>query len=110
MTGTSVTISGFSSASFTRPSGKKPAKKATAKQQPKATTVKVAVNGSTTYTETQSAAATDLAVGDCVRATGASSSNGSVAAASVDITSTGGQTCTGGFGFSGGGPGATTSG
>jgi hypothetical protein len=49
-------------------------------------------------------------VGDCVRATGANSSNGSVTAASVDITSTGGQTCTGGVGFAGGRPAAAAGG
>jgi Domain of unknown function (DUF5666) len=115
-TGSSLTISGFSSATFRQQAGKNPPKKGatkkstTARKAPKATTVKVAVNGSTTYTETQSAAASDLAVGDCVRANGTSNSNGSVTATTVDITSTGGQTCTTGFGFAGGGPGATTGG
>ena len=60
-------------------------------------------SGSTTVTATQAAAATDLAVGDCVSAFGPAASNGAVSASTVRITSTGGTSCTGGFGGFGGG-------
>lgn len=60
--------------------------------------VSVTLNSSTTYTETQTAAASDLAVGDCVTANGSSDSTGAITARTVRITSTGGQSCTSGFG------------
>jgi hypothetical protein len=46
-----------------------------------------------------------LAVGDCVSAFGSASTTGAVTATTVRITSTGGKTCTAGFGggFGGGG-------
>jgi hypothetical protein len=46
-----------------------------------------------------------LAVGDCVSAFGPASTTGAVTATTVRITSTGGKTCTTGFGggFGGGG-------
>ena len=92
-TPTSLVISGFSSATITKnaTSSKKPA-------APKATTVKVKTTSSTTYNENQAAASTNLAVGDCVTAAGSSDSTGAVSATTVRITSTGGQTCTTGFG------------
>ena len=72
----------------------------------KTTTVKIGLQGSTTYTETQSTAASSLAVGDCVSAVGSTDSTGAVTARTVRITSTGGQTCSSGFGgFAGGGAG-----
>jgi hypothetical protein len=57
----------------------------------------VAVTSSTTYSESQSAASSALAVGDCVTATGSSDSTGAVTASSVQISSTGGKSCTTGF-------------
>jgi hypothetical protein len=63
------------------------------------------LNSSTAYTETQPAASSNLAVGDCVTATGGTDSTGAVTATSVRITSTGGQACT--TGFPGAGRGAT---
>jgi hypothetical protein len=92
-TSTSLVISGFSSASITK-NTKSSKKRAT----PKTTTVKVKTTSSTTYSENQSAASTNLAVGDCVTAAGSSDSTGAVSATTVRITSTGGQTCTTGFG------------
>ena len=74
---------------------------------PKTENLKITTSGSTTLTSTQSAAATDLAVGDCVTAFGPAATNGAVTATTVRITSTGGASCTGGFGgggfFRGGG-------
>ncbi len=76
---------------------------------PKTQDLKITTSGSTTLTSTQSAASTDLAVGDCVTAFGPAATNGAVTATTVRITSTGGATCTSGFGgggfFRGGGGG-----
>jgi Domain of unknown function (DUF5666) len=89
----SLTISGFSSASLSAP--KKNAKGTRPKI--KTSTVKVTVSSSTTYKESQGAASTALAVGDCVTAAGSSDSTGAVTASSVQITSTGRSSCTSGF-------------
>ncbi|MGD0746707.1 MAG: DUF5666 domain-containing protein [Acidimicrobiales bacterium] len=70
---------------------------------PKTQNLKITTSGSTTLSSTQSAASTDLAVGDCVTAVGPSATNGAVTATTVRITSTGGATCTSGFGGGGGG-------
>jgi Domain of unknown function (DUF5666) len=68
------------------------------------TNVKIGLQGSTTYSETQSTAASSLAVGDCVTAVGSTDSTGAVTARTVRITSTGGQSCSSGFGgFAGSG-------
>ncbi|HXA31212.1 MAG TPA: DUF5666 domain-containing protein [Acidimicrobiales bacterium] len=93
VTSTSLVISGFSSTGISKnaKSSKKPA-------TPKTTTVTVKITSSTTYREDQRAASTNLAVGDCVTAAGSSDSTGAVSATTVRITSTGGQTCTTGFG------------
>lgn len=66
--------------------------------------VTVTLAPSTVYTQVRPAAATSLAVGDCVVATGPADSTGAVTARSVRITSTGGQSCSAGFGrFAGAG-------
>ncbi len=97
----SLVIDGISSSGFggartgTRPS--------TPPTSIKTTTVTIGLQGSTTFTETESTAATSLAVGDCVTAVGSSDSTGAVTARTVRITSTGGQTCSSGFGGFGGG-------
>jgi hypothetical protein len=70
---------------------------------PKNETLKITTSGSTPVSATQQAASSDLAVGDCVSAVGPASSNGSVTATSVHITSTGGGSCMGGFARFGGG-------
>ena len=74
---------------------------------PKTENLKITTSGSTTLTSTQPAAATDLAVGDCVTAVGPAAANGAVTATTVHVTSTGGASCTSGFGgggfFRGGG-------
>lgn len=109
-----ITISGFSSASFSKPkktTSKKPSSSSSSKShrtaRPKATTVHVKVNSSTTYTEAQAATAANLAEGDCVTATGTSASNGTISASTIRITSSGGVSCTAGFGaFATPGPGA----
>jgi hypothetical protein len=54
-----------------------------------------------------------LAVGDCVTAFGSTASTGAVTASTVRITSTGGKTCSPGFGgggFRGGGSSSGASG
>ena len=65
--------------------------------------ITVTVQGSTVFTQVRSAAATSLAVGDCVAANGPADSTGAVTARSVRITSTGGKSCTTGFARFGGG-------
>jgi len=74
--------------------------------------IDVTLSPSTAYTETLPAAASNLAVGDCIVASGPADTTGAVTARSVRITSTGGQSCTaGGFGgFFGGAGGAGGSG
>ena len=104
--GSTLTVSGFSlnPGQFTRgvaTSGSK----ATKPTPPKTEILTITTSKSTTVSATQSAAATDLAVGDCVSAFGPAASNGAVTANSVRITSTGGASCTAGFGRFGGGPG-----
>jgi Domain of unknown function (DUF5666) len=98
-TSSTLVISGFSSASITKkPSSSKNTKSTKKPPAIKTTTVKVTIKSTTTYSEDQSAASTNLAVGDCVTASGSTSSTGAVTATSVRITSTGGKTCTTGFG------------
>jgi hypothetical protein len=99
-TPTKLTISGFSSASLTKNAKKGTTPSKNSKKPPtiKTTTVKVTINSTTTYAENQAAASSDLAVGDCVTAAGSSDSTGAVSATTVRITSTGGATCTTGFG------------
>ena len=114
--GSTITVTGIdlSPGSFPRRTTKsssknsKPAKRVV----PKTEKLTITTSGSTTLSATQTAAATDLAVGDCVSAFGPAATNGAVTATTVRITSTGGQSCTGGFGgfggggaFFGGGPG-----
>jgi hypothetical protein len=70
------------------------------------TDIAIALTPSTTYTETKAVTSASVAVGDCVTATGPSDSTGAVTADAVRITSTGGQTCTAGFGGGGFGGGA----
>ena len=109
VTSSTLTITGISSAAFSGTAPKKGAKSSASTKKaatPKTTTVKIALASSTTYTEGQSAASSALAVGDCVTATGSDDSTGAVSATSVHITSTGGKTCTTGFGGFGGGAGA----
>lgn len=121
VTSSTLTVDGTSSASLPKSTAKGSSSKSAAKTRTRAklqsTTVNLKLASSTTYSQTQSAAATNLAVGDCVTAAGTSATNGSVTASTVRITSTGGQSCTtgaGGFfgGSAGGGPagGGATSG
>jgi hypothetical protein len=72
---------------------------------PASSNITIDLSSTTGYTKTQPAAASNLAVGDCVTATGTTDSSGAVTASSVRITSSGGQTCS--TGFAGAGRGAT---
>ncbi len=106
--GSTLTVSGvdLSPGNFTRPASgssnsKSDQKKVTA---PKTETLKITTSSSTTVNTTQTATASDLAVGDCVSAFGPAASNGAVTATTVRITSTGGSTCTGASAGSGAGP------
>jgi hypothetical protein len=97
-TADTLALYGFSSAGFTPGS-----QSSTPPTSVADTSLTVDLGSSTTYTETRTAAAANLAVGDCVTASGTTDSTGAVAASTVRITSTGGQTCTTGFGGFGGG-------
>jgi hypothetical protein len=98
----SLVIYGISSSGFSRPRSR--AKSSTPPTSVKSTSVTVGLTSSTAYTETQSAAASSLAVGDCVTAVGSTDTTGAVTARTIRITSTGGQSCSSGVaGFGGGG-------
>lgn len=103
--GSTITVSGITVTPGTSKASSKTKKPA----KPKTQTLKITTTSSTPATSTQTAAAADLAVGDCVSAFGPAATNGSVSATTIRITSTGGGTCTGGFpgggGFFGGAPG-----
>jgi hypothetical protein len=108
VSGSTVTLSGItvSPGSFVRGNAKESKNSAKSRKlpTPKTQALKITTSGSTTLSSTQTAAASDLAVGDCVSAFGPAATNGAVTATTVRITSTGGGTCTGGFaGFGGGG-------
>ncbi len=105
--GSTVTVSGFtvSPGSFGRSSRSSSSSRSKKPNPPKTETLKVTTSGSTTVSATQTAAASDLAVGDCVSAFGPSAANGSVTASTVRITSTGASTCSGRFAGPGGGAG-----
>jgi hypothetical protein len=62
----------------------------------------VDVTGSTTFTQTVTAAATDLAVGKCVQALGSADTTGAITATSISISTPGATGCTSGFGRRGG--------
>jgi hypothetical protein len=73
----------------------------------KVSSVAVTLTSSTTFTERQPAAATDLAVGKCASAVGAADTTGAVTARSITISTPGANGCTTGFGrFGGAGGGA----
>lgn len=98
VSGSKLVISGHA---FT--GGFRPRSSASSTTVPAATTVDVSVSSSTKYQETKSTTSSSLAVGDCVNAIGKAGSTGAVSASRISITSTGGQSCTGGFrgGFTG---------
>jgi hypothetical protein len=113
--GSTVTVSGIdlTASNFRRPaktnSSKSKSTKPVKPVLPKTENLKITTSSSTSLSETQAATASTLAVGDCVSAFGPAASNGAITASTVRITSTGGQTCSPGFGggatFFGGGPG-----
>lgn len=105
VSGSTVSVSGVdvSPGSFRTKSSTSKSSKTAKPIAPKTENLKITTSGSTTLTSTQSTAATDLAVGDCVTAFGPAATNGAVTATTVRITSTGGASCTGGFGGGGGG-------
>ena len=92
VTSSSLTVSGFSSASLSRRDPARRPRASVRPSRPRRSTV--AVTSSTTYSESQSAASSTLAVGDCVTAAGSTDSTGAVTATAVHITSTGGKSCT----------------
>jgi len=114
VSGNRLVLSGFSSTAMEKAAGRNG--KATGRRDTKtvigqgdpgkAQVVSVVLSPTTTYTETQPAAAIDLAVGDCVVANGPAAANGAVTAKAVQITATGGKSCTTGSGVRviGGGP------
>ena len=91
VSGSSVSMSG------TLRSGLGQAAKNKKASTPKTQKLTVTLSKSTTLSETQSTSFSALAVGDCVNAFGQTGSTGAVTAATVNIRSTGGQTCSTGF-------------
>lgn len=91
---TTLVLYGVSSSGVPRASGQG----STPPTSVKSTSVTVGLSASTLFTKTQTAAASSLAVGDCVTANGSTDTTGAVTARTVRITSTGGQTCSTGFG------------
>ena len=71
----------------------------------KVSSVVVTLTSSTAFTERQSAASTDLAVGKCANAVGTADTTGAVTARSITISTPGANGCTTGFGRFGGAPG-----
>ena len=100
--GSTLTVSGVSISGGNFAARNKTSKSKTP-TKPKTETLKVTTSSSTPVNTTQTVSSTALAVGDCVSAFGPAATNGSVTATTVRITSTGGGTCTGGFGGPGGG-------
>lgn len=117
VSGSTLKVSGIdvSPGTFQRSAPGSSTSKATQKKPatPKTENLRITTSSSTTVRTTQTASASDLAVGDCVSAFGPAASTGAVTATTVRITSTGGGTCTAGAGrfggrgggFFGGGPG-----
>lgn len=68
------------------------------KPSSKKQSLKIDTTKSTSYVLTESTSASSLALGDCVSAVGQSGATGAVTATNVSITSTGGGSCSAGFG------------
>ena len=95
---------GVASGMVTAVSGSTATVSETNPQSKKTTAVVVTLTSSTTYTQRQSAAASDLAVGKCAQARGSSSTTGAITAQSITISTPGASGCSSGFGgFPGGG-------
>ncbi len=109
VSGSTLTVSGVSFSGGNFASRNKTSKTKTP-TKPKTETLKVTTSSSTPVSTTQTVSSTALAVGDCVAAFGPSATNGSITATTVRITSTGGASCTAGFGGPGGGRGFFRSG
>jgi hypothetical protein len=107
--GSKVTMSGTVLSSLFKPgtskSSKSKSKKTSKPAKLKTEKLKITTGKTTTLSETQAITSTSLAVGDCVTAFGTASSTGAVTASTVRITSTGGKSCSSGFGGFGGGGG-----
>jgi hypothetical protein len=88
--GSTISVSGTV---FNPGNASKGSKPSTKKQS-----LKVNTTTSTSYGLTESTSAAALALGDCVTAAGQSGATGAVTATNVSITSTGGATCSPGFG------------
>jgi hypothetical protein len=109
--GSTLSVSGTLLNQLFNRAAKKPTSKTTKKPGAlKTQNLKVTTGKSTTLSETVSATSAAVAVGECVSAFGKPSSTGAVAATTVRITSTGGKTCSSGFGggFGGGGQGGAS--
>ena len=96
VTSSTLTIDGFSSADRPKPNGANGS--GAAPSPPAATNVEVQLSSTTTYRKIATAAASNLAVGDCVAALGSRGSDGSVTASDITITSGGASSCAAGFG------------
>lgn len=104
---TRLTMLGYASAGSPRATTKfakaKPRTTVSKSSALKVTTFEVELAPSTAYTQYEPTAASTLAVGDCVTATGSSTSTGALNAVAVEITATGVKSCTTGGGVVSGG-------
>jgi hypothetical protein len=102
--GSTISVSGTPLSQLFNRAAKKPTSKTAKKPGAlKTQNLKITTGKSTTLSETVSATSTAIAVGDCVSAFGNPGTTGAVTATTVRITSTGGKTCSSGFGAFGGG-------
>jgi hypothetical protein len=102
--GSTISVSGTLLSQLFNRAAKKPTSKTAKKPGAlKTQNLKITTGKSTTLSETVSATSTAIAVGDCVSAFGNPGTTGAVTATTVRITSTGGKTCSSGFGAFGGG-------
>jgi hypothetical protein len=93
---------GVASGKVTGVKGSKVTVKETDPRTKKSSSVVVTLTGATTFTERQSATATDLAVGKCASSFGSADTTGAVTATSITISTPGANGCTSGFGGFGG--------
>jgi hypothetical protein len=103
VSGTTLKVSGINVSPGSLPKAGS-AKNAKSKKvaTPKTQKLTVTTSSSTTVSATQSAAASDLAVGACVTAFGPAATNGAITATTVRISPSTDGSCSGGFGRFGG--------
>ena len=98
VSGTTITVKGFSISGFGRPAGAAPVPATV----PKTVTETVTVSAKTTYVKTERVNASALKVGECATAFGSTNDIGAVTATRLTVTQPTAQGCVATFGFRGG--------